>query len=258
MGLLDLPACFNYILGINKATNKIIYLGHSQGGCMIFAALSQKIEYFKTVLLAVIGLGPASQLNHIDSDLLRFIDKYFVYEFLKENKIYEVLPFKKNLAKLNGEILKVYPLISFAFMEYLSDSETYVNCPERLIVFLNRYPSGTSLKSLQHFRNIIKTKRFTFYDYEDKEKNIEKYNSETPPIYDLSNIKDIPIIICAGQNDRMTSVGDIRWLKDQVKDTLYNYYEYKYMGHSSFVLSNDMIWFNDVLRDIYKIMDKNK
>ena len=93
--MLDTPACLDYILSVNTSTNKVIYFGHSQGGCMIFAGMSQKIEYYKSVLLAVVGLAPASQLNFVSSDLLNFINEYFVYYFLQDNKIYEVLPFDK-------------------------------------------------------------------------------------------------------------------------------------------------------------------
>ena len=72
MGMYDTPAHLEKILSVNKSTGKIIYFGHSQGGALILAGLSEKLEYFKEKLKIVILLAPASRIDSFDSNLLNF------------------------------------------------------------------------------------------------------------------------------------------------------------------------------------------
>jgi len=258
MGIYDLPATLDFILSKNTSTNKIIYMGHSQGGSMIFSALTQRLEYFKTRLLCVIGLAPATRLNNLTSNVVKASSMLAIDEILNNNNIFEILPHQKNMNSLQDLMIKLYPTMSYALLEDFSDENSLVNCPERFKVYLYRYPAGASLRCCKHFKQIYNAKRFQYYDYEDKSKNVEVYGSEEVPEYDLKAIEGIPIVICGGENDKLTSIEDMRWLREEVKGTLFNYHEYKLMGHASFLISNDIVWFNDVLKDIYKIVEINK
>ena len=199
--------------------------------------MSEKMEYFREKLKIVILLAPASPEDNFDSSLLKLTDR----------NIYEVLPYHPDLNTLNIHIEKLYPTMRYAMLEMFSDEASWMNCPDRIKVYLAHYPSGISVKSLTHFKQIINAKAFQHFDYGEEE-NMRRYYSPTHRIYDLSKICDIPIILTGGLNDKLTHIEDIRWLK---------YIEYEHMGHASFLINNDITWFNYILRDIYKLMEND-
>jgi len=253
----DLPANFEKILSINTTTKQIIYFGHSQGGASILAGMSEKFEYFKEKLKVIVLLAPAARVDNINSNILHFISDIDLDERLKSRNILEILPYDPELCSLNIKIGRYYPLLSQALLEMTSDESSLVNCPERIRMYMAHYPSGSSLKSVTHFKQLIYAKEFQQFDY-GKEINLNKYGSERPPIYDLSKIQNLPIILCGGLNDKLTHINDIRWLKAQLNsNTLFSYYEFQFMGHASFLINSDITWFNFVLRDIYKLLDQD-
>jgi len=255
MGLKDLPASLNFIMDKTQSKRKIIYIGHSQGGAMILAGLSVNLEYFKEKLLCVIGLSPASRIDNVSSNFFLFLANYDLDEKVLRYNIHEVFPYQPELSKIKGYFFDLNKTLCLAMLEMNSDEDSLVNCPERAKLYLTRYPCGTSVKSCKHFKQIYLSKRFQMYDFEDKSKNQEIYGQESPLAYDLKKIKGIPIVICGGMKDKMVDINDLRWLKEEIKETLFSYHEYKYFGHAAFLIGNDIHWFNDVLKDIYKIMD---
>lgn len=255
MGKYDLPAVIDYIGGktSNKKENKLIFIGHSQGCASILAGMCQNREYFESKLLMAILLSPAYTLNHIDSKIAEYLFK--LEWFFKERKINEILPFNPLFQDLTNKVNFIYPTFTYTMMELFSDEETWVMCPERIKVYSCHYPSGTSLRSISHFNQIKNSKNFQSYDFGEEE-NLKRYGSKEVVTYDCRTIKDIPIVICAGKKDKLTHYLDLRDLRDILKEsgTLLGYYEYEYMGHGSFLLSSDILWFNYVLKDIYKIL----
>lgn len=123
-----------------------------------------------------------------------------------------------------------------------------------------------------------KSQKFQSFDYGIEENKIRYPESEVPYNYDISKINGVPIIICAGKKDKLTSITDVRWFRDQLSgvsnnseskndveniiktdlankdNSIYSYYEYEQMGHLSFLISSDISWFNNVLVDIYNII----
>ena len=55
--------------------------------------------------------------------------------------------------------------------------------------------------------------KFRYFDY-GKRKNQEKYNRDSPPDIDISNIKDVPIALFVGKQDSIANIYDNRWLHD--------------------------------------------
>lgn len=256
MGIYDTPASLNYILNINKSSKKIIYFGHSQGGASLLAGMCEKYNFYKEKLLVAILLAPASRVDNINSSLLQFFTSIDIDDRMKKFNINEVFPFDPDMIDFNIKISRFYPTMSYAMLEMTSDEVSWVNCPDRIKVFFSHYPSGTSRKSLTHFKQLILSQKFQKFDYGEK-LNQELYRSEKPPEYDLSSLKDIPLIICGGLNDKLTHINDIRWLRDQLKNInnkFFSYYEFEHMGHASFLLNSDMTWFNFVLHDLYKVI----
>jgi lysosomal acid lipase/cholesteryl ester hydrolase len=244
---------------INSNIEKIIYIGHSQGGASILAGMSEKLDYYKEKISAVILLAPASRVDNHDSSLLTIMQELNIDKTLERKNIYEILPYQPEMKNLSIKLSKYYPTLSHAMLELVADEDSLVMCPNRLKIYTSHYPSGTSLKSLLHFKQIVEAKSFQHYDYGNEE-NIKRYGKSTPKEYDLSSLNGIPIILCGGMKDKLTHIKDIQWLKSELSKTnsLFSYYEFEFMGHASFLLNNDITWFNKILRDLYKILEKEK
>ena len=81
---------------------------------------------------------------------------------------------------------------------------------------------------------------------------MEVYGQETPPEIDLKTISSVPIAMFAGIQDKIVGIEDNRWVKSQL-NTLHLYKEIDF-DHLSFLLADDMSYFDDV---IAVIMEKN-
>ena len=55
-------------------------------------------------------------------------------------------------------------------------------------IYWYHHPNGTSLKAVRHWSQIIRRGEFIKFDY-GKEKNLEIYGKEEPPLYDLVGIQ---------------------------------------------------------------------
>ena len=73
-----------------------------------------------------------------------------------------------------------------------------------------------------HFAQIIKAKRFIFFDYR-KEANFAIYHRKTPPDYDLSVIKDFPIMLIGGEEDKLGDPQDVAWLNQELGSNVIYY-----------------------------------
>ena len=73
--------------------------------------------------------------------------------------------------------------------------------------------------------------------------NMQKYGQEKPPDVPLSDY-NMPTILVAGTLDKLATLSNVAWLKDQISDKVVLYKEYP-LGHMSFALAKDMSWFTD-------------
>jgi hypothetical protein len=83
-------------------------------------------------------------------------------------------------------------------------------------------------------------KIFEHFDY-GPEENLKRYGTETAPPIPLENIKEFPIAMLAGTEDKLAQIDDVRWLKDKMfgQSSLIFYEEYKF-GHLSFLIPNSL------------------
>lgn len=79
----------------------------------------------------------------------------------------------------------------------MADTDPTLNSEDATKVYFAHYPSGSSLKDVEHYAQIAKTNIFQRYDY-GFFKNMEKYGQSYPPEIEIRNIKDVPIAIIAG------------------------------------------------------------
>jgi lysosomal acid lipase/cholesteryl ester hydrolase len=71
MALSDLPAEFDYILGVTGAP-QLSYLGHSEGTIQAFAGFSQN-KTLASLARVFIALAPVAYVKHLESELLKII-----------------------------------------------------------------------------------------------------------------------------------------------------------------------------------------
>lgn len=71
---------------------------------------------------------------------------------------------------------------------------------ELLPVFFSYFPAGISLKSLEHYAQLIMTGgRFQMFDY-GPQINLKRYNSTVPPEYNVKQIS-VPVHLFVGEED---------------------------------------------------------
>ncbi len=255
MGMYDLPAFFEHILSLNKYTKKLIYLGHSQGTIQMFSALAENQEYIKSKVKLFIAFGPVARTYCLESKLMHLMDMLKIDLLCEKLGFHEVLCHDENLIKLNSWIMPKIPFLSSLVMEVISDRGAHtINNTRRMPVYLSHQPSGSSLKAINHFVQLKRNGRFCTYDHYDKEINMKKYGCEESRDYDLSLVKDFPIVILHGKQDRLASELDVEWLIDELGGNVIFKKLYEEMGHSTFMMSREISWFDDIINimDMFK------
>ena len=255
MGLYDIPAVIEYINSINKSGEKIIYFGHSQGTTLMFSGLTQKFEFYKKHIKLFVALAPVARIANIGSSLLNILSKISIHKIVKKIKIYEMAPSDKITTNVLSFMENYATTLTNFFIGFITDSNSKeCNDQNALAVYFKHSPCGCSLKCLIHFVNIIQSKKFIYYDYK-KEANFVLYHQIEPPEYDLSVIKDFPIMLIGGEFDNLGTPEDIKWLYNELaKNNSVVYYKIlPNMGHLSFMVAKNFSWFDEPFQII---MDK--
>ena len=247
MGIYDIPAVINYIKTINKSGEKIIYFGHSQGTSLMFSGLTQKFDFYKQNIKLFVALAPVARLANIGSTFLSILSKINIHKLVKKIRIYEMGPSNKYTTNLMNFMENYASSLTNFFINLCTDSNSKeCNDQNALAVYLKHSPCGCSLKCLIHFVHIIKYKKFIHYDYK-KEANFAMYHQIEPPEYDLSIIKDFPIMLIGGEMDKLGTPEDIRWLNAELakNDNVIYFKIIPSMGHLSFMVAKDFSWFDE-------------
>ena len=260
MGLLDIPAVINYINSVNKSGEKIIYVGHSQGTSLMFSGLTQKFDFYKKNIKLFVALAPVARIANLGSTILSILANISIHKLVKKIKIYEMGASNKVNTNLISFFDNYATTLTNFFINLITDknSKKYNN-QEALSVYLNHSPSGCSLKCLIHYVQIIKSKKFIYYDYKE-EANFALYHQKEPPEYDLSVIKDFPIMLIGGDMDKLGTPEDVTWLRDELsKNNNIVYFKIlPNMGHLSFMVANDYSWFDEAFQIIMNLRKEKK
>jgi pimeloyl-ACP methyl ester carboxylesterase len=239
MGKYDLPAMIEFIRG-KTGKEKISYIGHSQGTAQLFSALTYNTEYFTSRLNSFVALGPVTSMENVGSGLVKIVAESRVDKILEFLNINELLNNPEAVTKLQVTLCKYVDILCSGILNLIADLNPKYDDMDRFIVFISHFPSGSSLKSVQHFSQSI------------RKKNFAPYKSDSP--YDLKNIKNIPIGLFVGRQDLLATVLDNRNLKAALEsnDVIKFYKEYDDMGHSTFFLSGTNHHVDDLLNFLEK------
>lgn len=245
MGTIDLPTMFDFILK-ETGRKKISYIGHSQGTAQMFIALSLNPDYFSERLNAFMAFGPVTNLHNVSSSFLQVVAKTRVDNLLLSLNIFnEFLPDAAAIEVLQKYVCKTFGFLCNGILDIISDANPNDNDPKRFLVFLTHYPSGASLQTIHHFAENIRNNIFAPID------------SKIP--YPLEKIKDIPICLFVGKDDRLATIADNRGLKEVLakNGSITFYKEYDDMGHATFFLSKTNEHVNDMLPILEKLNENS-
>lgn len=253
MANYDLPAAFKYI---STYTNqqKISYAGHSQGTTQMWAALSEGNPVVKAHLKHFLAIAPVSYIGNCGSTLLSVLARKDVVFLLKLLNVHEFLSPNWFLTNAGVEICRVLNILCKEGIMVIADSDPNIDNYERMDVVLGHFPSGTSLKTLNHWSQILVDGTFKKFDYGTAELNMKYYNSTTPPKYDLSKV-DVPVSLFVGTEDKLGDPIDARRLRDELINTPYKFYKEYTKGHVTFVWGKDMSYLAEVEQEVLKYRD---
>mmetsp|Transcript_4994 Transcript_4994/g.3621 ORF Transcript_4994/g.3621 Transcript_4994/m.3621 type:complete len:240 (+) Transcript_4994:558-1277(+) len=210
----------------------------------MFYALTEKEAYFAEKVSIFIALGPVTTLAHCRSTLLNIIanNDELLIDFCEAFGIYEFFPANWIDSALFGLVCGLLPPICEFGVQIFADEDTSLDDSTRLNVYMGHFPSGTSLKCLDHYAQSIQTDAFRRYDYGGSD-NMIIYGQENAPDIDLTKLKgDVPIAMFVGQKDELATTIDNEWAYSQMTDAVIFYNEYN-LGHLSFMVAKDMSYF---------------
>ncbi len=171
---------------------------------------------------------------------------------ISKTKTYEIGKNTEEGRKFFEFIQKYAPALPNFMLNLISDHGSKdFNNPTSINVYMKHYPCGTSLKCFKHFLQIIKSKKFQKYDY-GQEANCHIYGQSNPPEYDLGVVKDLPIMLIGGQEDRVAHPDDVVWLNEALGKNVIYYKIVPKMGHISFLCGKNTSWFDEPMKIILK------
>ena len=230
--------------------NKIAVIGHSQGTSSMYSGLSTQNDWFKERVSIFISLGSVTRLDHLTSELLKFIIEVpIALDTIKLLHIHEMFPSdyltKPTFILLWGTV----PQICKFGSKIIADADPTVDSTEWARIYFGHFPSGASTKCLEHYSQIFMAKKFQNFDYGSAE-NMRRYGTKTPQEFNLKNV-NIPIAKFTGKSDVLGDLIDNQWLSEQLSHTLVFDKVYNY-GHLTFFIAKDMNYLADMLQVLQK------
>ena len=259
MGQYDVKANIQFILAFTGQA-KLTYVGHSQGTSQMFAALGDPATapFVNSKVKKFIALAPIVYMTHITSKLLRIATSTnILLEGAKLFGVQEWLPGSCNTNSITTKFqvyaCKLNPLLC-NFALGMVDSNPRYDDLKRLPYFLEHTPSGSSLRTLWHYKQNIQAPtatQFNKFDFGPSE-NLKRYGSTRPPAYDFQHI-EIPVRGYVGNQDVLGDSEDTTLLREKLASLKKDYKEYVYnnCGHMTFMWGlNPTPMFNDILAEI--------
>ena len=258
MGQFDIKANINFVLS-KTGKGKLTYIGHSQGTTQMFAALGTSLSsYLNSKVDKFIALAPVVLPRHMTNKVLEHIvSDVAVVQATTMLGINELMPGSCSSNSVTIWMQKKLCQIASGFCTIflgLTDNNPWYNNPGITVQLANHFPSGTSLKSLMHYRQQIGRKdtenpKFTQFDYGEEE-NKKRYGTPYPAEYNFRNI-GIPVRLYIGKQDNLATLKDHLVFADILKKLGKDckVYEFDNCGHSTFQWARD---FSKIYSDILK------
>ncbi|KAH8401056.1 hypothetical protein KR009_002766, partial [Drosophila setifemur] len=239
IGVYDLPAIVDYVLA-RTGQQQLHYVGHSQGTTVLLVLLSQRPEYNARFVNAAL-MAPVAFLKHLSSPPLRLLakDSSGVTLLLNKLGLNELLP-ATALTQVGGQFfcsasLPTYALCTFFTSLYVGFSD-YPLDRNILPRILETTPAGFSRGQLQHFGQLINSGKFQQYDYRSPRLNALRYGQNTPPSYQLGNVR-LQLQIFHGSRDALSSPADVQRLVRELRHSSTQMYLVPGYNHIDFLFA---------------------
>ncbi|KAL7642089.1 UNVERIFIED_CONTAM: hypothetical protein RMT77_007963 [Armadillidium vulgare] len=205
-GIYDLPAGIDYVLNIT-GERQLDAIGYSMGSTQLFVLLSEKPEYNEklrslTVMAPAVYLGKSKTMG---VQLAFSVQDFFIRNGAETGQL-EFAGKSSGLKELFQSICK--PNI-FLFQKLcrkallLAGGNPDENINMKTVPFYFKYyPEPTSLRTLVHFLQIVRSGQFQKYSFGRKLNNLI-YKSPTPPLYDLKKVT-VPTNVIWSAADNLT------------------------------------------------------
>ncbi|CAG5013318.1 unnamed protein product [Parnassius apollo] len=207
-------------------SDKINYIGYSQGGGTFLMMNSERPEYNDKIGVGIL-LEPATRLTYTRSQLFRLILDYYRANlpYLYQVGTYEALPLGGTEQEIAAFVCKDYVLADTVCRKFLSLIDSFHPGSieaETIRVLMGHFPAGTSVKNMAYYGQALNVDVFQKFDY-GPSRNLQMYGTAQPPTFNLSAVT-VPVVVIHGRNDFMTSPADVDWVTSHLPNVLENYY----------------------------------
>ncbi|CAK5063079.1 unnamed protein product [Meloidogyne enterolobii] len=90
----------------------------------------------------------------------------------------------------------------------------FLNFKTRVTVYSTHAPAGTSTRNIAHWAQMHHSGLMQKFNYGSKRANQKHYGQNTPPLYNLTNIANIPIYLYYSEADWLATKKDVEVLKN--------------------------------------------
>jgi gastric triacylglycerol lipase len=143
----DLPAVLGYVN--NKTSQKVHYIGHSQGTMQMNIALSKRNDNVIKYLDKYFAFGPIAYVSYQQSHIMTLLDKSKLLDWYKLRHIHEFMPsagwFETDIGIA---FCATFPKVCADFLAQIMDADPSVDNYERYDVLAGHDPSGTSVQNM--------------------------------------------------------------------------------------------------------------
>lgn len=189
--------CFADLRHIPLPLVTIACVCHSEGSVLMTALLAT-YKRFNDVIRPLVALGPGGSHLQYEEDirdlLVSLLPILTALNVRARSAIWKLLS-----APVAMPILS--PLYVFILGLVQGDDAAQMD-NERLFVFLNHLPAGSSVRNLVQFCRQLRDRQFRKFDHGAR-KNIQIYGQVEPPAYAVANITNRFMAFIFGNNDRL-------------------------------------------------------
>jgi hypothetical protein len=186
----------------------------------------------------------------------RFVEYHHLQNLINEHKPYGILNVFKVLDMMQiasnlmcQERLNIGNPCTLAIDGFCGVNSGERELDPKIPPIIMKYLSHTvSVKQINHYLQLHSSGKFRQYDYQNDNQKI--YNSDSPPEYNLHNVR-APIYLYSAGCDALVSVIDVRYLKQSLSNVrrLRNFENY---NHCDFEYGKNARWIvhEGILRDM--------
>ncbi|KXJ18048.1 Gastric triacylglycerol lipase [Exaiptasia diaphana] len=237
MAEYDLPAMIDHALLVT-GQSELFYVGHSQGTLIGFTGFSSNKKLAKKIK-TFFALAPVYTVAHCSEVVKGAAYALYPVEHVFQNHVNEeFVPgrFMKRLSDAGFCGGATSEKLCYKAGETLFGFDSSNINMERVPVIIAHWGSGTSLKNMVHFGQMVTSGKCQKYSY-GYWYNYEKYGQITPPEYRVEDMTT-PAVLFSGSHDTLADPLDVDHLRAKITN-LHHFEEIQGWNHADFLFGSD-------------------